>query len=575
MNALARRGDASGPPSLSWQPTPGFAALGWFQLALVCCFGLGASLAAPVNLFVSPTGSDANDGSLTNPFLTIARAKQEVIAQKQQPANADSPINVFLRAGRYALADTLEFAAADSGLSALAPVTYQAYCDASVEAAGISVLEFPYEAKLATTTPRRLWNGVGDKSAWSGPVDPFLQMGINKTSNTLLAAPIAPPTVENMDIGNVCVDKNGLGHTCYADPVLAPCVTGCMAACALQLERKVYPEKLYRHFTHLFGKDLRKEEDCVETCTLSCRGCEKVTLSGSIRIPAGSISSWTLFQTLTVGVPQQSLHVFRADLTSFLPTPASPDTAFSFSTLYVDDTQYPLAGFPDCLVATAPSSSSSASNGSDLNESEFSCSYFPATSVQRTTKTLTVNTTAFSSKISQWTNPRSVVVDVRPNASEDASLLYSLASFDAAKGEIMLGAGGAELSYDAFENGPAFGSNAAFRVENVFEELDSPGEWFFDPTTKMLFVIPLDSSTASVASLKNSALEIPVLRQLLRVSGSRENTYTQAAHASLSLSESDSMTKATNLRFRYLIFSGTQLRHTDVCTCSRVCASRI
>lgn len=516
-----------------------------------------AAAAPAVNLYVSPTGSDiVNDGSFLQPFQTLTRAKQEVRTQKLRPENAKSVINVFLRAGRYALSDTLEFAPEDSGLSAQTPVTYQAYCDPAVEATAISVLGFPYNNNLATP-PRLMWNGVGDKTAWTGPVNPFLQMLVNVTSNSLLAKAIAPPVVKNLDISGVCVDKNnGLGHMCYSDPLLAPCVTGCMTACALHIERKVYSETFYDQFTHLFGKDLRKEEDCVEVCSLSCRGCEKVMLSGSALIPAGSIGSWTLAQTLSSG----GLKVFSADLTPFLPAPFSPDTKFTFSTLYMDDIQYPRAGFPNCFVQTQ------AAQGA---HGEFNCSYFPAKSFSsKPVRTLAFDPLLFSAKASQWTGIQDLVVEIRPTSSSEgdgANVFYSMRTLDAVKGEFTLGAGGAELSADIFENGPNFSSKMGFRVENSFGELDSSGEWFFDASTKLLYVIPLDSVSATITSMKNSVLEIPILRQLVRVSGSRENTVVQASHASTYLLETDSKTTTSHLRFRHLTFSGTQLLHTDVC----------
>uniref|UniRef100_K3WN16 Uncharacterized protein n=1 Tax=Globisporangium ultimum (strain ATCC 200006 / CBS 805.95 / DAOM BR144) TaxID=431595 RepID=K3WN16_GLOUD len=361
---------------------------------------------APVNLYVSPTGSDTtNDGSFANPFQTLARAKLEVQTQKQKPANVNAPINVFLRAGRYALAETLEFGVEDSGLSAQAPVTYQAYCDPAVENAAIS--------------------------------------------------------------------------------------------------------------------DLRKEEDCVEVCTLSCKGCEEVTLSGSTLIPSGSITTWTLSRSLTVGTgtAQQTLNIFQADLTPFLPAPVSPDTQFSFSTL------------------SSPSG-------------QFKCSYAAANAIESPDKVF-FDPATFSSKAAQWTNPQSMVLEIAGN-----------------EGEIRVGAGGAELSFETFEHGLASTTtsqtSASFRIENVFEELDSPGEWFFDAATKRLYVIPLDSASATPATMAVMTLEFPVLRQLVRASGSRDNQFIQAAHASSSLLETDSRTKASHLQFRHLVFSGTQLRHTDV-----------
>ncbi|KAG6967141.1 hypothetical protein JG688_00006458 [Phytophthora aleatoria] len=344
--------------------------------------------------------------------------QQEVRIQNKLEVNKQIPINVYLRAGRYELSDTFDFTDDDSGAADEAPVTYQAYCDAAVEKAAISTRSFPYRSGSGIP-PRLLWNGVGDIDEWVGPVDPFAQMGVNRSANSLLVTPASAQDVES-DIGTVCVDKNnGVGHTCYAqDSPMATCVSGCMTACQSHIARKRYSEKFYNKFTHLFGKDLRKEEDCVEICSLSCRGYV--------------VASQVLY-----------------------------------------------------------------------------------------------NATTFSSRVSTWTNVKEIMAELRPQSAQPTSLHYSLSAFDTVTATLQLGAGGSELSYDIFTDGPgaSWSSPAsldpAIRVENVFQELDSPGEWFFDVSTRQLYLIPLKASTTAT-SLAKSVLEIPLLHQLLRVSGTHE-----------------------------------------------------
>ncbi|MFB9057345.1 PDZ domain-containing protein [Mariniflexile ostreae] len=55
-------------------------------------------------------------------------------------------------------------------------------------------------------------------------------------------------------------------------------------------------------------------------------------------------------------------------------------------------------------------------------------------------------------------------------------------------------------------------------VENVFEELDSPGEWFLDKETHKLYYWP----TKDIV-LENSEIEVSVLKDLIQVIGTLEN----------------------------------------------------
>jgi hypothetical protein len=149
--------------------------------------------------------------------------------------------------------------------------------------------------------------------------------------------------------GHICVDKVNVGHTCYTGEV-ATCVHGCMEACAANFERKFYDEKFYSKFSHLFGKDLKKEEDCVETCSLSCRGCEKVVISGMKTINAPR--KWSVYANITEA-GGAALQIYQIDLSQNLV--GIPN---AFSTIYVNNKLMQRAGFPNCIPNVSAHSNS-------------------------------------------------------------------------------------------------------------------------------------------------------------------------------------------------------------------------
>lgn len=84
-----------------------------------------------INIHVSVVGNDiTGDGSVQNPFATIAGAKEYAAVQ-----NKESKINVLFHKGVYTFSDTAVFSSGDSG-TADSPVTYKAYGDGEVVFSG-------------------------------------------------------------------------------------------------------------------------------------------------------------------------------------------------------------------------------------------------------------------------------------------------------------------------------------------------------------------------------------------------------------------------------------------------------
>lgn len=69
--------------------------------------------------YVSPAGSDANPGTIEQPFLTLEKARDTVVGATQ-------PTTIYLRGGEYLLPGIFELTSAHSG-TPTAPITYRNY----------------------------------------------------------------------------------------------------------------------------------------------------------------------------------------------------------------------------------------------------------------------------------------------------------------------------------------------------------------------------------------------------------------------------------------------------------------
>jgi hypothetical protein len=138
--------------------------------------------------------------------------------------------------------------------------------------------------------------------------------------------------------------------------------------------------------------------------------------------------------------------------------------------------------------------------------------------------------------LSNWSKPSIGFVHVFHGAYW-GSWVFEIASINSTQNTIMLGRGG-------FQEAHGWNTGGAFYVANIFEELDSPNEWFLDKDTRTLYFMPNDTMpNVFVAS------QIPCL---ISVSGSSiENSVRNVLIQGLTLTQ----TSNTHMR-DYMVPSG-------------------
>ena len=145
---------------------------GCLCLALATLSSSTALLAA--TFYVAPDGKDANPGTRREPFASFERVQQAVRAERS--AHPTQGVTVTFRPGTYELERPLEFTAADSGVSAEAPIIYQAEPGSEVVFSGGRQLKgWQADSKLPGVWKTRVADPNSDsKSAWR-----FEQLWVN------------------------------------------------------------------------------------------------------------------------------------------------------------------------------------------------------------------------------------------------------------------------------------------------------------------------------------------------------------------------------------------------------------
>ena len=113
-----------------------------------------------------------------------------------------------------------------------------------------------------------------------------------------------------------------------------------------------------------------------------------------------------------------------------------------------------------------------------------------------------------------WTHPEEAVLHVRWFYG---TFVYQLRGIDHERNRFLLGKGGWHWNTRVFEGANYLHFSRCF-VDNVFEELDAPGEWYVDKREGVLYYMPLPEEDLATATV-----EIPLLRQLIEFRGAQDD----------------------------------------------------
>ncbi len=129
---------------------------------------------------------------------------------------------------------------------------------------------------------------------------------------------------------------------------------------------------------------------------------------------------------------------------------------------------------------------------------------------KRPSKQLIYDPLTFSNK--EWQNPTTGILHVFQSHFW-GNMQYRIKNVDRTNHTINLGYGGFQLQR-------RFGINhrSRFFVENIFEELDAPGEYFYDKTASVLYYMPFEYE-----NLHEAIVEIATLDNLFELKGNIHN----------------------------------------------------
>jgi hypothetical protein len=121
----------------------------------------------------------------------------------------------------------------------------------------------------------------------------------------------------------------------------------------------------------------------------------------------------------------------------------------------------------------------------------------------------------FSQK--RWEKPKEAIIHIY-QAMYWGNLQWQIKDIDWDQNIIWFGNGGQQMGAKWHEDPCRVDQGSFFFIENVFEELDAPGEWYLDKESSTLYYLPPDD-----VDLDTAVVQAPVLQRLVEFVGTQDH----------------------------------------------------
>jgi hypothetical protein len=116
-----------------------------------------------------------------------------------------------------------------------------------------------------------------------------------------------------------------------------------------------------------------------------------------------------------------------------------------------------------------------------------------------------------------WANPQEAEIHIF-QAAYWGNLQWKIKGIDFSNNSIWFGDGGQQIGARWSHDPAVLNERSRFFIENVFEELDAPGEWFLDKQKSILYYYPEPGT-----DLRSALVEVPILEQVIQFTGTRHD----------------------------------------------------